>query len=376
MNRLSLSAKITKILAEEGVNFFVTYPCAKFQSLYNLIHTDFDSIGLTKEEEGVGVCAGASLVGLRPAMLIQSTGLGNMFNALCSLTLTYQLPLMIIASWRGKYQESIPAQLKLGQSLPALLKAIGCKPQVIETRKDLSKITTATRKAYEKKTLQVVLLSPLLWVHEPPPTSLGIQEPASQHSKTPLELPPLIPGSLTRYEIIKSSLPFLQEKIVVSNIGYPSRELYSLYHQPSNFYMLGSLGLASSIGLGITMRSSKSTVVIDGDGSLLANLGSLATIAHVAPPNLTILAIDNGVHGSTGNQPTVTRSCVDLAKTAQGLGLRHVYRGTSKDEIESILAELSTGPNFVHIPAKPGNAEVSTIPLTPLEIKQNFMQAI
>ncbi len=364
------------VLKEEGIDFFVTYPCEKFQSLYNLIHVNFRSIGVTKEEEGVGICAGASLVGSKPAMLIQSTGLGNMVNALCSLTLTYQLPLLILASWRGMYEETIPAQLKLGQSIPALLEAIQVQHHVIETRKDLIQISNVARKAYETQTPQVVLLSPLLWESNSitqPPAKL---ESSTQQPNTAIELPPLVPGSLTRYEIIKASLPFLKEKIVVSNIGYPSRELYQLEHQPTNFYMLGSLGLASSIGLGNAMGSPRKVVVIDGDGSLLANLGSLATIAHVASPNLTILAIDNGVHGSTGNQPTVTGSCVDLAKTAQGLGLHQVYRGFTGEHLNEILDSLGSGPNFVHIPAQPGNAEVSTIPLSPIEIKRQFMEAV
>jgi sulfopyruvate decarboxylase beta subunit len=373
---LNIPKEIARILSEQGIDFFVTYPCAKFQSLYNLIHANFQSLGVTKEEEGVGICAGASLAGSKPAMLIQSTGLGNMVNALCSLTLTYQLPLLILASWRGIYRETIPAQIKLGKSIPALSKAINCRHHVIETIKDLPKIANATRKAYETLTPQIVLLSPLLWESDLPPKPSDKREADTQKSKITIELPPLIPGSLTRHEIIKASLPFLKEKIVVSNIGYPSRELYQLYHQPTNFYMLGSLGLASSIGLGIALCSPRNVVVIDGDGSLLANLGSLATIAHVAPPNLTILAIDNGVHGSTGNQPTATSSCVDLAETAKGLGLRQVYRGSTVEYLNRILSSLGSGPNFVHIPAQSGNADVPIIPLTPVEIKELFIQAV
>jgi len=116
--------------------------------------------------------------------------------------------------------------------------------------------------------------------------------------------------------------------------------------------------------------------VIDGDGSLLMNLGALSTIAVAKPRNLTILAIDNGVHGSTGNQPTATSYVADLELIAKGSGLEKTFKVAAKDEIVSTLQNLSEGPNFVHVLARPGNAKVPNIPLTLLEIKQNVMEAI
>ncbi|MFW9985076.1 MAG: sulfopyruvate decarboxylase subunit alpha [Candidatus Odinarchaeota archaeon] len=372
---MDISEEILHRLKDGGVDFFTTYPCAKIQRLYNLIHDQFLSIGVTKEEEGVGICAGASLVGANSAMLIQSTGFGNMLNALCSLTITYKLPLLILASWRGVYQETIPAQIPLGENLPALFKAIGFPYQIVKNQKDLGKVTAAINKTYQESTLQVLLLSPQLW-GEIRSIEISPKPTTRRKSKSLPNLPQLSPGLLTRFDILKAMIQFLDKKLIISNIGLPSRELFHLYHQDTNFYMLGSLGLVSSIGLGVALHSSKQVVVIDGDGSLLSNLGSLATIAQAAPKNLTILAIDNGVHGSTGNQMTSTSTCVDLAKTAHGLGIRHVFRGYTLEEIQTIVTNLTSGPNFVHIPAQPGNAQVPTIPLTPHEIKELFMQAV
>ena len=85
--------------------------------------------------------------------------------------------------------------------------------------------------------------------------------------------------TLTRYEVIKLVAPYLEGRVVVSNFGWPSKELYAVKHQPSNFYMLGSMGMVTPIGLGIALTSSKDVVVIDGDGSLLMNPGTLATAA-------------------------------------------------------------------------------------------------
>lgn len=337
---------------------------------------NFQSVPVTKEEEGVGICAGAALAGAKPAMLIQSTGLGNMINALCSLTLTYQLPLLVLASWRGVYQEKIPAQKSLGKKLPKILQAIGTKYHIVEHREDLSIIAQAIQDVYAKSEVHVVLLSPQLWEGEATtdePAEIG-EIPSWKTREA--ELPVCTERTLTRFEVLMAAAPFLEDKLVISNIGFPSRELYQVKHQTSNFYMLGSLGLASPIGLGVALFTSKQVVVIDGDGSLLSNLGALATIAQEAQQNLTILAIDNGVHGSTGDQRTATSTCVDLAQTARGLGFKNVFRATTREKIISLLSNLTDGPNFVHVPALPGNEQVPLIPLTPSKNKDAFMKAI
>lgn len=373
---MNLPNQIIRELEQSGATFCATYPGAKIQQLYKLAHKHFHTVSVSKEEEGVGICAGASLAGANPVMLIQSTGFGNMINALCSLTLTYGLPLLVLASWRGVYKEEIPAQISLGKSLPNLLKAIGSPLHIINTPEDLHKIGSAAQQAYQESNLQTVLLSPQLWESTTHKKPISKRSTRSTPADISTQLPPISSSSLTRYDIIELLVPYLQEKLVISNIGMPSRELYQILPQPSNFYMLGSLGLASSIGLGVAINSSKPVVVIDGDGSLLSNLGSLASIAATAPTNLTVFAIDNGVHGSTGNQPTATNTCADLAKTAQSLGVRQVFRGSTPEQLEIILSNLSTGPSFIHIPAQPGNAKVPTIPLSPNKIKQRFMKAI
>jgi len=369
---------IVETLKESGVNFFTMLPCEKVKRLYNLISRHFRHISLSREEEGVGICAGAYLAGAKPAMLIQSSGMGNMINALCSLTKTYQLPLLILASWRGIYKEEIPAQIPLGRSLPKILEAIDISFSIVEDPKDVPSIRKAATKAYEDDILYTVLLSPRIWDEEANITHSKNNAPEKRknfYTAKRQKLKPLKP-ILTRLEILKVAAPYLEGKIVVCNLGIPCKELYSVKHQKSNFYMLGSMGLASPVGLGISLFTKKDVVVIDGDGSLLMNTGALSTIAMAEPRNLSILAIDNGVHGSTGNQPTATSYCVDLDTVAEGLGFEKIYKAASKEEISSVLEGLGEGPNFVHLVAKPGNAKVPNIPLTPVEIRQNVMEAL
>ena len=85
-----------------------------------------------------------------------------------------------------------------------------------------------------------------------------------------------------------------QNALLICNIGYPSRELFSVSDRPENFYMLGSMGMASSIGLGLALaRPERRVLVLDGDGSVLMNLGSLASIAHHGPENYLLVILDN-----------------------------------------------------------------------------------
>ena len=138
--------------------------------------------------------------------------------------------------------------------------------------------------------------------------------------------------------------------------------------------MLGSMGMCSPIALGIAMNTEKEVVAVDGDGSLLMNPGILATVAEHSPENLTILAIDNAVYGSTGNQPTATAEVVDLEMLARAMGIKRTFKVAGKEEIGRLLGELGRGLNFIHVLARSGNAQVSNIPLSSIEIKMGVMK--
>ena len=109
---------------------------------------------------------------------------------------------------------------------------------------------------------------------------------------------------MIRSEVLKSIVPVISDQLVVCNIGLPSQELHMLDDQPSNFYMLGTMGLSSSIGLGLALAQKEQVIAIDGDGSVLTNFGTLPTIANNVADNFVLLIIDNGSYGSTGDQPS------------------------------------------------------------------------
>ncbi len=113
---------------------------------------------------------------------------------------------------------------------------------------------------------------------------------------------------MKRRDAITEIMKSVDDEIIVCNIGFPSRELYDIYDRSENFYMIGSMGLASSIGLGLAIsQPEKNIIIIDGDGALLMNMGSLVTINACNPKNLTWIVINNGAYGSTGNQKTYAK---------------------------------------------------------------------
>jgi sulfopyruvate decarboxylase subunit beta len=178
---------------------------------------------------------------------------------------------------------------------------------------------------------------------------------------------------MERIDIIKKVSSELTNEVVVCNIGFPSRELYHVKDSSTHFYMLGSMGLASSIGLGLAMSSNRKVVVFDGDGSVLMNFGSLVTIFNQNPENLILIVLDNECYGSTGSQCTYA-STVDLSKVAEAVGFKNRFffdDKTRKYDFNEVLE--SCGPVFVHIKVKPGNADVPVIPMEASEIKDRFM---
>ena len=133
--------------------------------------------------------------------------------------------------------------------------------------------------------------SPQATVHEPPRSDAGCWSPRSMHEP------------------------------IVASLGHPAYDLFAAGDRPANFYTWGSMGLASSIGLGLALaRPDLRVFVLDGDGSLLMNLGSLATIGWTRPANLVLIVWDNEVYGTTGGQDTATAHGADLEAAARAMG--------------------------------------------------------
>ncbi|MEO9651525.1 MAG: sulfopyruvate decarboxylase subunit beta [Roseobacter sp.] len=182
---------------------------------------------------------------------------------------------------------------------------------------------------------------------------------------------------MIRSEILREIAPILRDQLVVCNIGLPSQELHMIDDQPTNFYMLGTMGLSSSIGLGLAMAQEKTVISIDGDGSVLTNFGTLPTIANNVTDNYILLIIDNGSYGSTGDQPTYAGKKTSLAAVATACGCENVVECQDKDTPE-VLQKAIDSKKMTIIVSKcdSGNIKLPVIKMDPVVIRDRFMKAV
>ncbi len=182
---------------------------------------------------------------------------------------------------------------------------------------------------------------------------------------------------MIRREAVEIVAKTLKDDVAVSANGYMSRDLYEACDRPLNFYMIGSMGLASSIGLGIALKNPQRRVcVFDGDGNILMNLGSLVTIGSLQPKNLIHVVFDNGTHESTGGQPTnSTRVRIDSLAKAAGY---KVFRAGSKAKLESTLNKIKnvSGPILVLVQIEKSKYVSKRIDVEPPLIKTRLMNKI
>ena len=140
---------------------------------------------------------------------------------------------------------------------------------------------------------------------------------------------------MQRQEALSAIYPLLKDRIVVTNLGAVAVELYYLGHRPNFFYLEHSMGLASSVGLGLALcLPGQRITVLDGDASVLMNLGTLSTMARYRPPNMTHLIFDNESLLSVGGFPSATATGTDLAGIASTSGAQHVARADTIGDLD------------------------------------------
>jgi phosphonopyruvate decarboxylase/sulfopyruvate decarboxylase subunit beta len=181
-------------------------------------------------------------------------------------------------------------------------------------------------------------------------------------------------------EAITAIMELLKGQLVVCANGLISRETFTIRDRTENFYMIGSMGLASSIGLGVALsKPSRKVIILDGDGNLLMNLGSLPMTGSLQPKNLLHIVLDNEVYASTGNQPTIS-NVVELENIAKSAKYAYIKKVTTDEELRREVVHIleNDGPSFllVKIFDKEEQREIGRVTHSPEEIKERFMSAI
>ena len=180
---------------------------------------------------------------------------------------------------------------------------------------------------------------------------------------------------MKRMKAVEMISEYLGDALLVSCNGFVSRELFTARDRPENFYMIGSMGLASAIGLGAALaQPDKRVVVVDGDGNILMNTGTLGSIASLAPKNLFHILLDNEAYDSTGGQSTIAGQ-VDLDKVAEAFGYATVVRIEDEQALAEALPTFfdAEGPAFLHVKVEKGtDHSISRVTWTPTQMTERF----
>ena len=184
---------------------------------------------------------------------------------------------------------------------------------------------------------------------------------------------------MNRFDLTSRLIAKLKnEEAVIGGIGNTNFDLWAAGHRPQNFYMLGSMGLAFPIALGVALAQPERRVfALEGDGSLLMQLGSLSTIATLKPKNLTMVVMDNGVYQITGAQPTPAAAVADIVAIAVASGIASSSWAADEDDFERLIEQSmsAAGPTLigVRIDDKPG---VGATRRDPVQIRERFMHGM
>ena len=377
-------AELAALLENRGFNFFAGVPCSLIEDLIAVLesHPRLPYVAAPREDVAVGLAAGAWFAGRRPAVLMQNSGLGTSLNALASLSLMYGLPALLVVTWRGHRGKDAPEHILTGEISPRLLELLKIPHRVLvadTVEADLSwAVETMDR-----------LMQPVALLVPPGVVEIGKVGHGSMPAATTgaaladrrgeaSTLPPTLLPKLSRLDAIAAARKAIGREAVVHANGYMCRESFSLGDRRENFYMIGSMGLASAIGLGLALTDRRApTVVLDGDGNLLMNLGILPLAAALRPPGFVHVVFDNEVYGSTGSQRSITGE-VRLDRLAEAAGYRTVAAVTEAEAItEAVRRALgSEGPHFVLVKVTTEEASVGRIPFTPHELRDRFRATV
>jgi phosphonopyruvate decarboxylase len=341
--------------AGRGYTLYTGVPCSY---LTPFINAAIDAPGLryvpaANEGDAVAIAAGAALAGRRAVAMFQNSGLGNAVNPLTSLTWTFRIPVLLVVTWRAEPGGAAdePQHELMGPITPRLLELMEIPWQRFPAEPG------AVAPALEAADASMARTGlPYAFVMQKGSVA---DVPLSSGPRERLPDAPVPPGRPVASATRTTMLRALQAAtgagdVVIATTGYTGRELAALDDRPNQLYMVGSMGCAVSLGLGLAIaRPDLRIVVLDGDGAALMRLGALTTVGFERPPNLVHVVLDNGRHESTGGQATVS-GCVDFPALAAASGYPDVTATGSPESLQALLADRRPGLRFIHVPTLPG----------------------
>jgi len=343
-----------------GFDVCTGVPCSFLTPIINRAIGDprIRYVGATSEGEAVGIAAGAWLAGRKPVVMFQNSGLGNAVNPLTSLAYPFRIPMLAVCTWRGQPGvKDEPQHALMGRITCGLFDLL--RVPAVPFPQDAAGLAAAIRAAdayMAAESLPFAFVMAKGSVADEP-----LQEtpwPERQHVQPAGRL--ARGAAPTRHAALTAALGALRpETAVIATTGKTGRELFTLDDRRQFLYLVGSMGCASAVGLGVALHAERPVVVLDGDGAALMKLGNLATVGAQQPARLIHVVLDNGVHDSTGGQSTVS-PVVDFAAVAAACGYRRAVRCDGPAAFAAELAaaqERAEGPVLLHLAVRPGSID-------------------
>nr|WP_042187356.1 phosphonopyruvate decarboxylase [Kibdelosporangium sp. MJ126-NF4]CEL18021.1 Phosphonopyruvate decarboxylase [Kibdelosporangium sp. MJ126-NF4]CTQ90751.1 Phosphonopyruvate decarboxylase (EC 4.1.1.82) [Kibdelosporangium sp. MJ126-NF4] len=341
-------------LDEIGVRSVAGVPCSYLAGPTALLGSRY--LAAANEGSALAIAAGGRLGGHTGGVFVQNSGFGNLINPLTSLVLPYRIPVVVAMTMRGWPQADPgePQHYWMGQVVPQWLDSMKIPYWLLTADTDRVPDVRAA-------------------LDDGLPAFLLVGKGAIGKSDTQAEVRP----GPSRADVVKAVLDATGGDFVLSTTGYLSRELFNQEDRDTNFYMQGSMGHVAAVALGAARaRPDRRHVVLDGDGSMLMHMGTLATIGHYGPANLRHIVVDNGTYESTGGQPT-TADTSDLPGIARSCGYRTVATAGTPEELTALLRTAQPGPVFIHVPVAPSPAPAgrASEKITPPQMATRFAEA-
>ena len=380
-----------RALLSAGVKGLAGVPCSILNhlTLEAEASAEVDYIPASVEGEAVAAAAGLWLGGGLGAAMMQNSGLGNAVNPLASLCIPYEIPVLMIASWRGEPgQKDAVHHAPMGAATPGIFELLGIPATVLREDSDLERCVGDAVAYLHKERKPAALIVPRGLFQRPEgkagETDAGRRAPILAAAQQPHRSGPRSFGGgdlPSRSEVLAAWLERHPGDLAVSTTGYMSREVASHGLVDRHFPMQGSMGFAPAIALGLARsRPARRVHVLDGDGALIMRLGSLATVGALAPQQLIHVVVDNGTYASTGGQLSVSPH-VDFPSVALACGYRAAASCSGADGLGDALdwtaSQAGSGPVLLQVAVDEREAAGLARPvLSPQEIALAFRDGV
>ena len=368
---------------ELGFVRYTSVPCSFLTPFINYVINDnaLEYIASTNEGDALATTSGSVIGGQRSIVMMQNSGLGNAVSPITSLSYIFRIPFLIIVTHRGEPGvKDEPQHELMGQITEELFNTMQIPSETFPS--ETKEIIPALQRAEKFMSKEHRPYAFIMKKGSIAPQKLD-KKMIKDIAKSETEIRSLFDEKLThldRNTVLRHIINHtsVDDSILIATTGFTGRELFSINDRVNHIYMVGSMGCASSFGLGLALaRPDLKIIVIDGDGAGLMRMGNFATIGTYASNNFIHILLDNEVHDSTGGQSTVSKN-INFAMIAKACGYSTTLSGNKMELIDELFSlNKNEGPVFGHLKICSGTIENLPRPnVKPNEVLRRMMRHI